>query len=113
MEITTNETPICLINIYMPSEQKNGDINFKDTLCELSEIIETYRSTHQVIIAGDMNASLQRDIARDKLFQSFVRDNHLDTLRLQSSDPTFYHHNGKFKSKIDYFLFNTDAASKV
>ena len=37
---TLKENPICLINVYMPSENDNGDDKYKDIWSQLEEIIE-------------------------------------------------------------------------
>jgi exonuclease III len=53
----------------MPSEAKEGDYEYKDNLDQLQEIIQKYDNSYQIIICGDMNASLHRDDRR--------RDNYL------------------------------------
>jgi hypothetical protein len=45
----------------MPTRGGNATLDdYKAVLDELSEIIEKYRSTYDIIIGGDMNASLHR-----------------------------------------------------
>ena len=89
LEITTTSKPICLINAYMPSTSINSDEEYKDCLIELSEMVQIYQHTHNVILCGDMNASLQRHTCRDRLFQDVVTDNILHTTEQQSSDDHF------------------------
>ena len=86
----------------MPSTSINYDEEYKDI--ELSEMVQIYQHTHNVILCGDMNAFLQRHTCRDRLFQDFVTDNIPKTTEQQSSNDTFFHHNGKHSSKIDYFI---------
>ena len=66
IEIKTDPNPICLVNAYMPSDNKNCDIEYKDTLAKIQEILNTYGDTHEMIICGDINASLIRHNTRDK-----------------------------------------------
>jgi exonuclease III len=47
---------ICLINAYLPSENKEVDEQYKDTLEQISEIIQKFKDTHNMLICGDMNA---------------------------------------------------------
>ncbi|CAC5367832.1 unnamed protein product [Mytilus coruscus] len=44
----------------MPSDNKNADIEYKDTLAQIDEMIEKYKDTHEIIVCGDMNRSLHR-----------------------------------------------------
>ncbi|VDI16250.1 Hypothetical predicted protein [Mytilus galloprovincialis] len=107
--ITINSSPIatCLINAYMPSAQSSGDIEYKDTLDQISEIMDKYRETYQIILCGDMNASLHRDNRkRDTVFGEFKNINNLHIPDGYPIKPTFFHHNGKYTSQIDYFLFD-------
>ncbi|KAH3722364.1 hypothetical protein DPMN_065322 [Dreissena polymorpha] len=121
LEIETNRNPICLVNNYMPStntkklnkahNKSDKDLNkaneeYMSMTSEISEILETYRHTHNIIICGDMNASITRNTTRDLLFQNFIQDAGLTPTPKQSSKYTFFHHNGKSQSQIDYFLFN-------
>ena len=55
-----------------------------------------------------MNASLHRnDRRRDNLFRNFIHENGLKLANNHPERPTFFHHNGKYKSQIDYFLFKS------
>jgi hypothetical protein len=92
----------------MPSEAKEGDYEYKDNLDQLQEIIQKYDNSYQIIICGDMNASLHRDDRRrDNLFRNFIHENGLKLANNHPERPTFFHHNGKYKSQIDYFLFKS------
>ncbi|KAH3885241.1 hypothetical protein DPMN_009234 [Dreissena polymorpha] len=121
LEIDIKGNPICLVNVYMPStntkklkkaynesdkDLKKANEEYMSTIPAISEILETYRHTHNTIICGDMNASLTRNTTRDLLFQNFKQDAGLTPTQKQSSRCTFFHHNGKSQSQIDYFLFN-------
>ncbi|VDI00229.1 Hypothetical predicted protein [Mytilus galloprovincialis] len=96
--ITINSSPLktCLVNVYMPSLQVAGDLDYKDTLDQISEIIEKYKDSYQTIICGDMNASLHRDNRRrDQNFKEFMSNNNLSLANRYPKAPTFFHHNGK------------------
>jgi exonuclease III len=57
--VTMNSSPknSCIVNVYMPSEAKEGDYEYKDNLDQLQEIIQKYDNSYQIIVCGDMNAS--------------------------------------------------------
>jgi hypothetical protein len=61
----------------MPTRGGNATLDdYKAVLDELSEIIEKYRSTYDIIIGGDTNASLHRsdrNITHDTVFTEFVK----------------------------------------
>ena len=98
--------PMCIIGVYMPSDNKNGDEQYLDMLSQLEETINKYHSNgHQVIVCGDMNASTNRDNrSRDKHFQHFLERNSLRQTDDYPNNPTFYHHNGLYTSQIDFIL---------
>ncbi|KAH3859826.1 hypothetical protein DPMN_102647 [Dreissena polymorpha] len=73
-------------------------------LIELEEILEIYKDSHEVILCGDMNASMQRATERDQLLQNFIKETQLIVTEKQGEANTLLHHNGKFTSKIDYFF---------
>ncbi|VDI03339.1 Hypothetical predicted protein [Mytilus galloprovincialis] len=90
----------------MPSHNKHGDELYIDILSQIEEIIEKYHHNgYQVILCGDMNASLFRDDrSRDKRFKCFIENNGLCLTDNYPKAPTFYHHNGVMSSQIDYFI---------
>ena len=58
----TVKAPVTIINVYMPCRGlKLSDELFCETLDELSEIIEKYSTSSNIILVGDLNASLHRD----------------------------------------------------
>ncbi|CAC5397143.1 unnamed protein product [Mytilus coruscus] len=103
MHIQQGDKPICLINIYMPSDNKNAAIEYKDTLAQIDEMVEKYKNTHEIIVCGDMNGSLYRS--------STLHDKEKcigNTVKCPPKE-TFYHQNGKSKGLIDYFLFKSNS----
>jgi exonuclease III len=73
--------PFILVCVYMPTRGGNATLDdYKAVLDELSEIIEKYRSIYDIIIGGDMNASLHRsdrNITHDTVFTEFLEINGL------------------------------------
>jgi hypothetical protein len=91
----------CLINSYMPSNDKD---HYMETLDEVHEILEKYSPTHDCIWGGDLNASMIRapPNQQDRLLRAFCEEHnlHADT---SSHKSTFFHYNGS-ESQIDYIL---------
>lgn len=106
LNINTATTPICIISVYMPSNNNGGDEEYIDTLAQLGEIADKYDNIgYKVLLCGDMNASLFRtDKTRHKRLQQFIQDNNLCLSKDYPRKETFYHHNGLYSSQIDYFL---------
>ncbi|CAC5359728.1 unnamed protein product [Mytilus coruscus] len=110
--ITINSSPskTCLVNVYMPSLQVAGDLEYKDTTDQISKIIEKYKDSYKTIICGDINASLHRDNRRgDQNLKGFMINNNLSLANRYPTAPTFFHHNGKNESAIR--KLNTGKAS--
>ena len=105
IQMDTNASPICLINVYMPSDNKEMDCEYKDMISQLTEVIEKYRNTHEIIICGDMNGSAHRDkTSHDPLFKKFLLENRIGLSIHYPEKDTFYHHNGKSSGQIDYII---------
>ncbi|VDI15595.1 Hypothetical predicted protein [Mytilus galloprovincialis] len=105
LTVNTKEQPICLINVYMPSGNENCDEKYKDMLAQLEEIIEKYQEKYQIMLCGDLNASLHRDNrSRDMILNQFLINNELEMVNNYPIKPTFYNQNKISKSQIDYFL---------
>jgi hypothetical protein len=45
----------------MPSDNKEMDCEYKDMISQLTEVIEKYRNTHEIVICGNMNGSAHQD----------------------------------------------------
>ena len=61
-------------------------------------------SSHEIILCGDMNSSLQirRENEQDQKLCNFIQEMHLTSPK--DAAPTFFHENGKDTSTIDYIL---------
>ncbi|CAG2199199.1 unnamed protein product [Mytilus edulis] len=116
IHIQQGDKPICLINVYMPSDSKNADIEYKDTLAQIDEMIEKYKDTHEIIVCGDMNGSLDRSSTpHDKILKTFCKEKCIGNTEKCPVKETFYHQNGMSKGQIDYFLFksNSEIINKI
>ena len=71
---------------------------------ELSEILEKYKNKANILLVGDMNASLRRDSAQDRQFKCFLNENDMKVPPKCINSATFFHFNGKDTSQIDYVL---------
>lgn len=115
IEIETADQPICLINCYMPTfGYKTTSEEYQECLDILDAIILKYKSTHQIVICGDMNATLMtsRNNDSDKRLRKFIESNSLSTDIDNKDKPTYIHGNGK--SQIDYcFTLNATVSPTI
>jgi hypothetical protein len=91
----------------MPSRGTKTVQLYSEALDVIREIIIKYRQSHTIILGGDSNASaLQRDPTNniDRIFRAFNSDLGITTPKNYPEIPTFYHHDNKSKSQIDYLL---------
>ena len=72
---------LIVICVYMPTRGGNMSLDdYKSVLDELREIIEKYQHTSDIIIRGDLNASLHRTdkkIPHDMALLEILQDNSL------------------------------------
>ncbi|KAK3099305.1 hypothetical protein FSP39_002387 [Pinctada imbricata] len=103
---------MCLINVYMPTAgYTTSTEDYRECLDLLSVILSKYRDTHDILIAGDLNATLleNRNNPQDKLLKMFVRDEMLHNL---SKGPHVTYSHATTSSQIDYFISTfSDAGS--
>lgn len=115
IEVTTTSVKLCLICTYMPC--RGGGVNceseFQEALDILHEIYTKYQDSHSIILMGDLNGSITKEIpnARDKKLTSFCRDHDID-IRVPKQD-TFFHVNGRDSNQSDYILSKRDATLKL
>ena len=70
--IRLNTTPpILMLCVYLPCRGNSNTNLFQETLDELSEILEKYKNKANILLGGDMNASLRRDSAQDRQLNAF------------------------------------------
>jgi exonuclease III len=96
---------VCMIFLYSSELHLSnaGDYEYRDMMDQLNEVIQKYEETYDILLCGDMNASLHRDDRRrDRIFKKFTVESNLILPTNYPIDFTFHHHNGKSKSQIDY-----------
>ncbi|CAC5392452.1 unnamed protein product [Mytilus coruscus] len=109
VEINCSPKSICLINCYLPtSGYTDTAVKYQDSLDLLEIIIHKYCESHQIILAGDMNATLllSRRNDSDRRFRSFIDKHKLETLTNIGITPTYQH--GIGSSQIDYIFSHSD-----
>ena len=94
---------LTVINCYLPCRgNKGSDEHFKSVIDEVRELIIKYKVTSEIVLLGDLNASLHRNpaLTRDLYMNVILID-----LSLPERYPTVYtYQHGNGKSVIDYIL---------
>ena len=114
LELKSDGTKFLIVNCYMPCRNsKTGITDYDDAFDTLGEILTKYSETHNILLAGDFNASLTRqpENQHDKQLKRFIKEHNIH-ININTNTPTFYHHNGKDHAQIDYIFYlptNTDA----
>ena len=106
IKIQSTSKTICLVNTYLPTQMSNSVSEYRECLDIIQTIIEKYGPTREMVLCGDMNGTLidDRSNAHDCKLKNFVKENKLIHSDALSTQPTFFHHNGKSTSQIDYIL---------
>ena len=102
-----HSVPICLINCYLPAGEKKTAVNeYSDCISIISELTEKYISTHNIFIAGDLNADLlHRKGKKELLVAELIQQYDLHNLNHRLSQyPTYEHQSGHTSSHLDYFI---------
>jgi hypothetical protein len=102
-----------IINTYLPCRGKYCLQEFQEEVDQLHELLTKFKNT-SIILAGDLNIDMQQKDSRATYLKDLLRNHGLSEVN-SILDPTFIHHNGTSKSKIDYILLDstwkTDGAS--
>ena len=97
--------PICLINCYLPCRGNHSEAEFDAELDCLDTIINKYSPSHDVVLCGDLNASLLEDrCSRDRKLLRWCTLRRLQMCDDYPTRPTHSHHRGPGASTIDYIL---------
>ncbi|CAG2222864.1 unnamed protein product [Mytilus edulis] len=107
----TKPKPICIVAVYMPcTGSKEYVRKYEQCFDEISELTIKF-ADHTIIVLGDLNASLIRKqkTTRDKVFLTSIQEINLCVPRNYPSSHTFFHHNDKASSQIDYILAFNDS----
>jgi hypothetical protein len=104
IEVIIDSDFFCIINAYLPCRGIYSEADYEEILDEIGEIIQKYGPTHHIILMGDMNASLNKEIpnSRDKHFIRFCTENCIYTD--VPKENTFFHVNGTDVNQSDYIL---------
>ena len=103
--IDTDTKPTLIVCVYMPSPGYNSSVkDYRESLDHLAAICEEFTKDHDIIILGDMNASLSRHTPnkQDGLLCSFLKGATLVPDPIENY--TFLHHSGRGSSKIDFII---------
>ena len=88
--IRLNTTPpILMLCVYLPCRGNSNTDLFQETLEKLSEILEKYKNKANILLGGDMNASLRRDSAQDRQFKCFLNENDMKVPPKCTNSATF------------------------
>jgi hypothetical protein len=55
VSINNVPTMLCIVNVYMPSDIKEGDYEYRDMMDQLNEVIQKYEETYDILLCGNMN----------------------------------------------------------
>jgi hypothetical protein len=83
-------SPILFVSVYMPSDGVNSPDDYQATLNQLEEILTKYEQ-RQIVLVGDLNASLHRNLKRrfDNLLKCFLDRQGIEMPENYPSHPTF------------------------
>lgn len=76
------DKPILLVSVYLPTKAENDKYEeFSEYIDQLFEMLQTYESTHEIIIAGDLNEDLtkQKNSRRLLKLRRFLIDTNITT----------------------------------
>ena len=102
-----------IVSLYLPCKSSN---NHFSELCEcihlLHEILETYESTHHIIIGGDFNENILsiKHSNRKNCITTFMNDHQLLSKEIGT---TYIHPSGNASSAIDYILYDKNNKDNI
>ena len=87
-------------------KKKNSAYKYSDCLDIIYDIVQKYQDTHEIILCGDLNDTLQnsRSNKYDKLLWEFVQELGFSTIGEIENEMTFLYHYGSSSSQFDYIL---------
>jgi endonuclease/exonuclease/phosphatase (EEP) superfamily protein YafD len=86
--------------------RKNTAHQYSESLDIIREMVSKYSKSHTIVLGGDFNASLHREPPNniDKMPRACCSEAGLITPDNYPVKPTFYHHDNKSSSQIDYLF---------
>ena len=104
---TSTSAKILFISVYLPSKGKQSSVHeFQLCIYILTEIILNFKTTHEIVIGGDLNEDLgsvnssKRLLYLDKLIKE-------QELCFSLAGNTYTNPQGADRSEIDHFLSRT------
>jgi len=110
VEFIDNYTRLLLIvSVYLPTKGCHDIDEYKDSIDQLYEICIKYKTTHAILIGGDLNENLNKENGekRSIYIKQFINDCNLNICYAGS---TYINPQGQDCSEIDYFLFSKDTS---
>ncbi|CAG2207347.1 unnamed protein product [Mytilus edulis] len=104
IELSGNQK-LLFISIYLPCKSSDNHLNeLYECIDQLHEIMEVYKTTHQIIIGGDFNENIfkENNSNRKNYILDFMSDHNLSTTEVGI---TYTHTSGISSSAIDYILY--------
>ena len=105
MQTETSKGIVMLINCYLPCRGlKQSETDFTNTTDEVREIVLKYKQSSEIVLVGNLNASLHREspYARDKYLKDFMLETNFTLLTDYPDTYTYIH--GKGQSVIEYII---------
>lgn len=100
------DTKLCVVNCYLPCRgYKSSYSDYDDCLTQLREIVVKFSPSHEIILCGDLNASILKENpdSHDTLLDNFCIEMNLAIPPGSDTGPTFRHSDGR-SSRIDFIL---------
>jgi hypothetical protein len=96
---------VTVINTYLPCRGKYTDEEVKDEIDQINEVCAKFQET-KIVLAGDLNIDLtKQNTKRTQYLRDLISNHNLKEPTVQPF-PTYYHHDDKATSKIDYIYIN-------
>ena len=117
IELKGSPNNVCMINVYMPTNETNLQSNLKKTkkhLYIVHDMIARYSQLGTVIVCGDMNGTLieERNNGHDNSLKFFVKEHILSWRKNKMGNKsTFISHTGRGRPHIDYTLCDSTLMS--
>ena len=108
MEFIDNYTrPLLIVSVYLPTKGCDDIDEYKDSIDQLHEIRIKYKTTHDMLIGGDLNEDLNKENGEKKsiYIKQFINGCNLNICYAGS---TYINPQGQDCSEIDYFLYSKD-----
>ncbi|CAC5425418.1 unnamed protein product [Mytilus coruscus] len=104
--LISSDVDVCLINVYMPTMDKDSSYEYGECLDLIHNIATKYLNTHAIILCGDLNGTIlqTRNNKHDQLLKEFIQELNFTADKDKSDRQTFFHHSGQSSSQIDYIF---------